>query len=189
MRRAALLLLVAVALAGCTHPARTAPAPATPTPPTIRSSARPAGWKAVGYQGISFLVPANWRVRDGRKFPCPAIGPGSPGPAVVLGHSNVRAPCPMTRLGAPLLWVDDRVEEQPPATAVATMINGLPVRLLRVRPATLGQAVDDEAMYWREYPRGRGFQVWLVGREVRAELLDPAGGAVVDRVLATLQRS
>jgi hypothetical protein len=95
----------------------------------------------------------------------------------------------MTRLGAPLLWVDDRVEEQPPATAVATMINGLPVRLLRVRPATLGQAVDDEAMYWREYPRGRGFQVWLVGREVRAELLDPGGGAVVDRVLATLQRS
>jgi hypothetical protein len=44
-------------------------------------------------------------------------------------------------------------------------------------------------MYWREYPRGRGFQVWLVGREVRAELLDPADGAVVDRVLATLQRS
>jgi hypothetical protein len=186
MRRAALLLLVAFALAGCTRPARTAPAPATPTPPTIRSAAPPAGWQAVGYRGISFFVPATWRVRDGRKFPCPAIGLG---PAVVLGHSNLRAPCPMTRLGAPLLWVDDRVEEQPPATAVATTINDLPVRLLRVRPATLGQAVDDEAMYWSQYRRAGGFEVWVVGREVRAELLDPAGGAVVDQVLATLQRS
>jgi hypothetical protein len=95
----------------------------------------------------------------------------------------------MTRLQTPLLWVDDRVEEQPPATAVATMINGLPVRLLRIRPATLGQAVDDEVMYWSQYRRASGFKVWVVGREVRAELLDPAGGAVVDRVLATLQRS
>jgi hypothetical protein len=94
MRRSALLLLAALALAGCTHPAPTAPAPATPTPPTIRSAARPAGWKAVGYQGISFLVPATWRVRDGRKLPCPAIGLGSPGPAVVLGHSNLRGTLP-----------------------------------------------------------------------------------------------
>jgi hypothetical protein len=94
----------------------------------------------------------------------------------------------MPQLRRPLLWVDDRAEP-PPATAVATTINGVPVRLLRVRPATLRQAVGDELMYWSQYPRGRGFQVWVAGREIKAELLDPAGGAVVDQVLATLHRS
>jgi hypothetical protein len=111
---------------------------------------------------------------------------GLVGPVVVLGHSKVRAPCPMPRLRTPLLWVDDQAEEQPPATAVATTINGLAVRLLRVHPATLRQAVSDELMYWAQYPHGGGFQVWVVGRQVRAELLDPAGGGVVDQVLATL---
>ncbi len=193
MRRVALLVLVALALAGCTHPARTAPAAAMPPPATSQTPARPAGWKAVRYRGISFFVPATWRVRDARKFPgvgpfrtevvCPAI---LPGPAVVLGHSNVQVPCPMPQLRTPLLWVDDWAEEQPPATAVATTINGLPVRLLRVHPATLRQAVSDEVMYWAQYPRGGGFQVWVAGRQVRAELLDPAGGGVVDQVLATL---
>jgi hypothetical protein len=186
MRRAALLVLVALAVAGCTHPARTAPTVASAAPSTITASARPAGWKVVRYRGISFAVPASWRIRDGRKLPCPAI---LPGPAVVLGHSNLREPCPMPQLRRPLLWVDDRAEEPPPATAVATTINGVPVRLLRVHPATLGQAVSDELMYWSQYRRGRGFQVWVAGREVKAELLDPAGGAVVDQVLATLHRS
>ena len=86
MRRVALLVLVALALAGCTHPARTAPAAAMPPPATSQPPARPAGWKAVRYRGISFFVPAAWRVRDARKFPgvgpfrtevvCPAILPG-----------------------------------------------------------------------------------------------------------------
>jgi uncharacterized protein (TIGR03083 family) len=86
----------------------------------------------------------------------------------------------MPRLRAPLLWVDDRAEEEPPATAVATRIDSVVVRLLRVHPDTFGQAVGDELMYWSRYPRGRGFQAWVAGQEVKAELLDPAGGAVVD---------
>jgi hypothetical protein len=186
MRRAALLVLVALALAGCTHPARTAPTPTAPPPPTIATPARPAGWKVVRYQGLSFVVPASWRVRDGRKLPCPAI---LPGPAVGLGHSTLRAPCPMPRLRAPLLWVDDRAEQQPPATAVATRIDGVVVRLLRLSPATLGQAVGDELISWSQHPPGRGFQAWVAGQAVKAELLDPAGGAVLDQRLATLYRS
>jgi hypothetical protein len=75
MRRVALLLLVDLALAGCTRAARTAAAPPASTPPTITSSARPAGWKAVRYRGLSLAIPAAWRVRDGRKLPCPAILP------------------------------------------------------------------------------------------------------------------
>jgi hypothetical protein len=114
---------------------------------------------------------------------CPAI---LPGPAVVLGHSNVIPPCPMPRLRTPLLWVDDRMDDRLPATAAVTTINGLAVRLLRVHPATLRQAVSDEVMYWAQYPHGGGFQVWITGRQVRAELLDPAGGVVADQVLATL---
>jgi hypothetical protein len=98
----------------------------------------------------------------------------------VLGHSKLRAPCPMAQLRAPLMWVDDRAGEQLPATAVPTTINGLAVRLLRVHPATRGQAVSDELLYWSQYPRGSGFQVWVAGQEVKAELLDPAGSAVVD---------
>jgi hypothetical protein len=99
--------------AGWLHPSsRTAPTLASAAPPTITASARPAGWKVVRYRGISFSVPASWRIRDGRKLPCPAI---LPGPAVVLGHSNLRAPCPMPQLRRPLLWVDDRAEEPPPA--------------------------------------------------------------------------
>jgi hypothetical protein len=166
------------------HPHRPESGNADPTNhPIISTTSR---LEDGGLPRISFLVPATWRIRDGRKLPCPAILAGQ---AVVLGHSNLRAPCPMPQLRTPLLWVDDRIEEQPPATAVATTINGLPVRLLRVHPATRGQAASDELMYWREYPRGRGFQIWVVGREVRAELLDPAGGAVLDQVLATLHRS
>jgi hypothetical protein len=145
-----------LALAGCTRAARTATATAPPasTSPTITSVARPAGWKAVRYRGLSLSVPATWRVRDGRKLPCPAVLLGS---AVVLGHSKLQPPCPMTRLRAPLLWIDDRAGEQPPATAVATTINGLAVRLLRVHRATRGQAVSDELLYWSLYPRGSGF--------------------------------
>ena len=127
MLRVALVVLVALALAGCTHPARTAPAAATPPPATSqtpRRPARPAGWKVVRYRGISFFVPATWRVRGARKFPgvgpfptevvCPAI---LPGPAVVLGHSDVIPPCPMPRLRTPLLWIDDRRDDRLPATA------------------------------------------------------------------------
>jgi hypothetical protein len=196
MRRVALLVLVALALAGCTHPARTAPAAATPPPATSQPPARPAGWKAVHYQGISFFVPAAWRVRDARKFPgvgpfrtevvCPAI---LPGPAVVLGHSKVRVPCPMPRLRTPLLWIDDRMDDRLPATAATIRINGLAVWLLRVHPDNLRQASSDELLYWSQYRRARGFQVWVLQQGVRAELLDPAGGVVADQVLSTLHRS
>jgi hypothetical protein len=212
MRHAALLVLVALALAGCTHPIRnplsrpaaTRPTTAALTPststapmPTIRgSSTRPAGWKAVRYQGISFFVPATWQVRDARKFPgvgplrtevvCPAI---LPGPAVVLGHSDVIPPCPMPRLRTPLLWIDDRMDDRLPATAATIRINGLAVWLLHVRPDNLRQASSDELMYWSQYRRARGFQVWVLQQGVRAELLDPAGGVVADQVLSTLHRS
>jgi hypothetical protein len=56
------------------------------------------------------------------------------GPAVVLGHSDFIPPCPMPRLRTPLLWVDDRVDDQLPATATTARINGLAVRLLRLHP-------------------------------------------------------
>jgi hypothetical protein len=212
MRRAALLVLVALTLAGCTHPTRyppsrsaaTRPTSSELTPPTqagsmpsIRGrSTRPAGWKVVRYRGISFFVPATWRVRDARKFPgvgpfrtevvCPAI---LPGPAVVLGHSDVIPPCPMPRLRTPLLWIDDRMDDRLPATAATIRINGLAVWLLRVRPDNLRQASSDEVMYWSQYRRARGFQVWVLQQGVRAELLDPAGGVVADQVLSTLHRS
>lgn len=186
MRRAALVLLVALVLAGCTHPARDAPATAGLIPPTRSMPTRPAGWKAVDYRGLSFFVPATWRVRDGRKLPCPGM---LPGPAVVLGHSSLRPPCPIPRLRTPLLWVDHRADEQPPAMAAATTINGLAVQLLRLHPDNLGQGVGDELLYWNEYRRGGGFQAWVPGLEVKAELLDPEDGAVVDQVLGTLHRS
>lgn len=167
MRRAAVALLVAgVAVAGCTHPTASSPSrpaatgPTTaaltastrpaPTPSIRGRSARPAGWKAVRYHGLSFSVPASWRVRDGRRFPCPGM---LAGPAVVLGHAKVIPPCPMPQLRTPLLWI------------------------------------DDELMYWSQYRGASGFQVWVLGQGVRAELLDPAGGVVADQVLATLQRS
>jgi hypothetical protein len=92
------------------------------TPPAKATPSRPAGWKAVDYRGLRFFVPATWRVRDGRKLPCPGI---LPGPAVVLGHSNLRPPCPIPRLRTPLLWVDHRADEQPPTTAATTTINGV----------------------------------------------------------------
>jgi len=203
MRRAAVALLVAgVAVAGCTHPTASSPSrpaatgPTTaaltastrpaPTPSIRGRSARPAGWKAVRYHGLSFFVPASWRVRDGRRFPCPGM---LAGPAVVLGHAKVIPPCPMPQLRTPLLWIDDRVEDQLPATAVPARINGLAVRLLRLRPDNLGQASSDELMYWSQYRGASGFQVWVLGQGVRAELLDPAGGVVADQVLATLHRS
>ena len=211
MRRAALLVLVALTLAGCIHPTRHPPSRSAATRPTssvlpptqagsmpsIRGrSTRPAGWKVVRYRGISFFVPATWRVRDARKFPgvgpfrtevvCPAI---LPGPAVVLGHSDVVPPCPMPRLRTPLLWIDDRMDDRLPATAATIRINGLAVWLLRVRPENLRQASSDEVMYWSQYRRARGFQVWVLQQGVRAELLDPAGGVVADQVLSTLHRS
>jgi hypothetical protein len=213
MRRAAVaLLLMGLAVAGCTHPTRnppsrsavTRPSSSVLTPPTqagsmpsIRGrSTRPAGWKVVRYRGISFFVPATWRVRDARKFPgvgpfrtevvCPAI---LPGPAVVLGHSDVIPPCPMPRLRTPLLWIDDRMDDRLPATAATIRINGLAVWLLRVHPDNLRQASSDEVMYWSQYRRARGFQVWVLQQGVRAELLDPAGGVVADQVLSTLHRS
>jgi hypothetical protein len=106
MRRAAVaLLLMGLAVAGCTHPTRnppsrsamTRPTSSVLTPPTqagsmpsIRGrSTRPAGWKAVRYRGLRFFVPATWRVRDGRRFPCPGM---LRGPAMVLGHSDVIHP-------------------------------------------------------------------------------------------------
>ena len=203
MRRAAVaLLLMGFAAAGCTHPTRnpssrsavTRPTSSVLTPPTqagsmpsIRGrSTRPAGWKAVRYRGLSFFVPATWRVRDGRKFPCPGM---LSGPAVVLGHSNVIPPCPMPRLRTPLLWIDDRMDDRLPATAATIRINGLAVWLLRVHPDNLRQASSDELMYWSQYRRARGFQVWALQQGVRAELLDPAGGVVADQVLSTLHRS
>jgi hypothetical protein len=137
MRRAAIALLMAgVAVAGCTHPTRNAPSAsaatgptkAAPTPSTqpapmmsIRGrSARPAGWKAVRYRGLSFFVPATWRVRDGRRFPCPGM---LSGPAVVLGHSKFIPPCPMPQLRTPLLWIDGRIEtnSQPPRPPPGSM--------------------------------------------------------------------
>ena len=111
------------------------------------------------------------------------------GPAVVLGHSDSVPPCPIPRLRTPLLWIDDRTDDQLPAAAVATSINGLAVRLLRLQPDNLEQAAGDELLYWSQYRRARGFQVWVLGRGVKAELLDPAGGAISDQVLSTLHRS
>jgi hypothetical protein len=200
MRRAAVALLaMGLAVAGCTHPTGNPPGrpaamgpttasltpstQAAPTPSNRERSTRPAGWKAVRYRGLSFFVPATWRVRDGRRFPCPGI---LSGPAVVLGHSDVIPPCPIPRLRTPLLWVDDRVDDQQPATAVATSINGLAVRLLRLHPDNLEQAAGDELMYWSQYRRASGFQVWVLGQGLRAELLDPAGGVVADQILSTL---
>jgi hypothetical protein len=95
----------------------------------------------------------------------------------------------MPRLRTPLLWIDDRADDQLPAAAVASSINGLAVRLLRLHPDNLEQAAGDELMYWSQYRRARGFQVWVVGQAMKAELLDPAGGAIADQVLSTLHRS
>jgi hypothetical protein len=191
MRRLVVVLLVAgLAVAGCTHPAGNpprGPAATGPSTPAIRGRAtRPAGWKAIRYRGLSFSVPATWRVRDGRRFPCPGI---LPGPAVVLGHSPSVPPCPMPRLRAPLLWIDDRVDDRLPTAAVATSVNGQDIWLLRLHPDNLGQASSDELMYWSQYRRATGFQVWDLGQELKAELLDPAGGAVADQILSTLHRS
>jgi hypothetical protein len=63
------------------------------------------------------------------------------------------------------------------------------VRLLRLHPDNLGQASSDVLMYWSQYRRARGFQVWALQQGVRAELLDPVGGLVADRVLSTLHQS
>ena len=187
MRRAAVALLVAgLAVAGCTRPAATGPTQTASTLSIMGRSARPAGWKAVRYRGLSFFVPAAWRVRDGRRFPCPGL---LSGPAVVLGHSEFIPPCPMPRLRTPLLWIDDRVDDQLPATAATTRINGLAVRLLRLHPDNLGQASSDELMYWSQYRRARGFQVWVLQQGLRAELLDPAGGVIADQVLSTVHWS
>jgi hypothetical protein len=123
------------------------------------------------YRGLSFFVPATWRVRDGRRFPCPGL---LPGPAVVLGHSQFVPPCPMPRLRTPLLWIDDREDDQLAAAAA---------------PDNLGQASSDELMYWSQYRRATGFQVWVLGQGLKAELLDPAGGVVADQILSTLHRS
>jgi len=111
------------------------------------------------------------------------------GPAVVLGHSDFIPPCPIPRLRTPLLWIDDRRDDQLPAAAATTRINGLAVRLLRLHPDNLEQASGDELMYWSQYRRARGFQVWVLGQGLKAELLDPAGGVVADQVLSTLHRS
>jgi hypothetical protein len=108
---------------------------------------------------------------------------------VVLGHSQSIPPCPIPRLRTPLLWIDDRVDDQLPATAVATSINGQDIWLLRLHPDNLGQASSDELMYWSQYRRATGFQVWDLGQGLKAELLDPAGGVVADRILSTLHRS
>jgi hypothetical protein len=195
MRRAVVALLVAgLAVAGCTQPTRnapnrpvvTGPAKAALTPSIRERSTRPAGWKAVRYRGLSFFVPTTWRVRDGRRFPCPGM---LSGPAVVLGHSDFIPPCPMPRLRTPLLWIDDRVDDQLPATAATTRIDGLAVRVLHLHPDNLGQASSDELMYWSQYPRASGFQVWVLRQGLKAELLDPAGGVVADQVLSTLHRS
>ncbi len=202
MRRAAVLLLVvSLAAAGCSHPTRNTPGrsatgstkmaltPATQTAPTLSirgGSSRPAGWKAVRYRGLGFFVPATWRVREGRRFPCPGM---LSGPTVVLGHSDFIPPCPTRRLRTPLLWIDDRVDHQLPTAAVATSINGQNIWLLRLGPGNLGQASGDDLMYWSQYQRARGFQIWDPRRRVRAELLDPTGGVVVDQVLSTLHWS
>jgi hypothetical protein len=111
------------------------------------------------------------------------------GPAVVLGHSDFIPPCPIPRLRTPLLWIDDRVDDQLPAAAASARINGLDVRLLRLHADNLQQASSDELMYWSQYRRARGFQVWALRQRVKAELLDPAGGVVADQVLGTLHRS
>jgi len=111
------------------------------------------------------------------------------GPAVVLGHSDFIPPCPIPRLRTPLLWIDDRRDDQLPAAAATTRINGLAVRLLRLHPDNREQASGDELMYWSQYRRARSFQVWVLGQGLKAELLDPAGGVVADQVLSTLHRS
>jgi hypothetical protein len=80
------------------------------------------------------------------------------GPAVVLDHSDFIPPCPMPRLRTPLLWIDNRRDDQLPATAVPTRINGLAVRLLRLGPDNLQQASSDELLYWSQYPGARGFR-------------------------------
>ena len=148
-----------------TGPTKAALTPSTQAAPTLslrERSTRPAGWKAVRYRGLSFFVPATWRVRDGHRFPRPGM---LPGPAVVLGHSDVVPPCPMPRLRTPLLWIDDRVDDQLPVAAASARINGLAVRLLRLHPDNLEQAAGDELMYWSQYRRARGFQVWVLGRD------------------------
>ena len=63
------------------------------------------------------------------------------------------------------------------------------IRLLRLHPDNLGQGSSDELMYWSQYRRATGFQVWVPGQGVKAELLDPAGGVVADQILSTLHRS
>jgi hypothetical protein len=95
----------------------------------------------------------------------------------------------MPRLRTPLLWIDDREDDQLPAAAVATSINGQDIRLLRLHPDNLGQGSSDELMYWSQYRRATGFQVWVPGQGSKAELLDPAGGVVADQILSTLHRS
>jgi hypothetical protein len=202
MRGAAVfLLVVSLAAAGCSQPSRNTPGrsptgstkvaltPSTQTAPTLSirgGASRPASWEAVRYRGLGFVVPATWRVREGRRFPCPGT---LSGPAVVLGHSDFIPPCPMPRLRTPLLWIDDRVDDQLPTAAVATSINGQNVWLLRLGPGNLGQASDDDLMYWSQYRRARGFQLWDLRHRVRAELLDPTGGVVADQVLSTLHWS
>ncbi len=180
MRRAALIVLaLTAALAGCTQAAHRQTL--TRLEPT-----RPTGWQAVHYHGLAFYVPGTWRVRDAHQHPCAA---SLPGPAVVVGHPDVQPPCPLgPRLRAPLLWVDNRAGEQPPANAAATTINGLTMRVLRLHPGDLGWVALDGKAYRPVYPQGSGVEAWVVGQgvQLKLRLIDPAGGAVADQILATL---
>jgi hypothetical protein len=145
---------------------------------------RPTGWQAVHYHGLAFYVPGTWRVRDARQHPCAA---SLPGPAVVVGHPDVPLPCPSgPRRRAPLLWVDSRAGEQPPANAAATTINGLTMRVLRLHPGDLGWVALDGRAYRPVYPHGSGVEVWVMGEGLQLKLVDPAGGTVADQILATL---
>jgi hypothetical protein len=190
MRRTAPTLLLALtvltgALAGCTHAARQTAATATArTEPT-----RPTGWQAVHYHGLAFYVPGTWRVRDAHQLPCAA---SLPGPAVIVGHPDVQLPCPMQmRPRRPLLWVDDRAGDQPPAAAAATTINGLTVRVLRLHPGDLGRVAASGQAERPLYPHGSGVAAWVMGEglQLQLQLIDPAGGAVADQILATLHRA
>jgi hypothetical protein len=175
-----ILLALTAALAGCTHAAHRQTL--TRIEPT-----RPTGWQAVHYHGLAFYVPSTWRVRDGHQLPCAM---SLPGPAVVVGHPDVQPPCPSgPRLRAPLLWVDNRAGEQPPAKAAATTINGLTVRVLRLHPDDLGHVAPDGQAARPVYPQGSGVVVWVMGEGLQLQLVDPAGGTVADQILATLHRS
>jgi len=58
--------------------------------------------------------------------------------------------------------------------------------VLRLHPGDLGWVALDGKAYRPVYPQGSGVEAWVVGQGVQLKLIDPAGGAVADQILATL---